>query len=63
MSKEERPDCATAKGFDRSVPCSDLHKVEEVGQIERGKITLSVNGEIRQQGDISDMIWSVAEVN
>jgi len=36
--------------------------VEEVGHIERGKITLAVNGEIRQQGDISDMIWSVAEV-
>jgi len=36
--------------------------VEEVGHIERGKITLSVNGEIRQQGDISDMIWPVAEV-
>jgi len=36
--------------------------VEEVGHIERGKITLSVNGEIRQQGDIVDMIWSVAEV-
>ncbi len=47
---------ATAKGFDRSAPCSDLHKVEEVGHIERGKITLSVNGEIRQQGDIPDMI-------
>ena len=36
--------------------------MEEVGHIERGKITLSVNGEIRQQGDIPDMIWSVAEV-
>ena len=36
--------------------------MEEVGHIERGKITLSVNGEIRQQGDISDMNWSVAEV-
>ena len=36
--------------------------MEEVGHIERGKITLSVNGEIRQQGDISDMPWSVAEV-
>ena len=53
---------ATAKGFDRSTPCSDLHKVEEVGHIERGKITLSVNGEILQQGDISDTIWSVAKV-
>ena len=36
--------------------------MEELGHLERGKITLSVNGEIRQQGDISDMILSVAEV-
>jgi len=57
--KKGRP-WASAKGFDRSAPCSDLHKVEEVGHIERGKTTLSVNGEIRQHGDISDMIWSVA---
>ena len=35
--KKGRP-WATAKGFDRSVPCSDLHKVEEVGHIERGKL-------------------------
>ena len=62
VGKKERQAWATAKGFDRSTPCSDLHKVEEVGHIERGKITLSVNGEIRQQGDISDMIWSVAKV-
>ena len=34
----------------------------EVGQIERGEITLSVNGEILQQGDISDTIWSVVKV-
>ena len=59
--KKGRP-WATAKGFDRSAPCSDLHKVEEVGHIERGKITLSVNGEIRQQRDISEIIWSVVEV-
>jgi fumarylpyruvate hydrolase len=53
---------STAKGFDRSAPCSDLHKMEEVGHLERGKITLSVNGGILQQEDISNMIWFVAEV-
>ena len=31
--KKGRPR-ATAKGFDQSAPCSDLHKVEEVGHIE-----------------------------
>ena len=53
---------STAKGFDNSAPCSAVHTVSEFGHIERGSITLSVNGEVRQQGDISDMIWSVAEV-
>ena len=39
-----------------------LHKVDEVGYLEKGSITLRVNGEIRQQGDISEMIWSVSEI-
>ena len=51
-----------AKGFDHSAPCSVLHKVEEVGYLEKGNISLRVNGEIRQQGDISEMIWSVPEI-
>jgi fumarylpyruvate hydrolase len=59
--KKGRP-WSTAKGFDNSAPCSVVHSVSEVGHFEHGKITLSINGELRQQGDISDMIWSVAEV-
>ena len=30
--------------------------------IEKGKISLHVNGEIRQNADLSDMIWSVPEM-
>ena len=52
----------TAKGFDYSAPCSAIHLVSKVGYIEKGSITLSVNNEIRQKGDISDMIWSVKEI-
>ena len=59
--KKGRP-WTTAKGFDHSAPCSAVHPVCEVGHMEQGKITLSVNGELRQQGDISDMIWFVPEV-
>jgi len=51
-----------AKGFDHSAPCSVLHKVDEVGYLEKGEISLRVNGEIRQQGDISEMIWSAPEI-
>ena len=59
--KKGRP-WSVAKGFDNSAPCSVIHKVDEVGHLEQGKITLNVNGEIRQQGDISEMIWSIPEI-
>jgi fumarylpyruvate hydrolase len=48
-----------AKGFDHSAP---------IGALTRGippttgPITLAVDGNIRQRGDLNDMIWSVAEV-
>jgi fumarylpyruvate hydrolase len=48
-----------AKGFDHSAP---------VGAITRGLppatglITLTIDGNLRQRGDLKDMIWSVAEI-
>ncbi len=59
--KRSRP-WSVAKGFDHSAPCSVLHKVDEVGYLKKGRIALKVNGEIRQQGDISEMIWTVPEI-
>ncbi|MBA4342395.1 MAG: fumarylacetoacetase, partial [Methylibium sp.] len=32
------------------------------GPLDKGAITLAVNGEEKQRGDLSDLIWSVAEV-
>ena len=49
------------KAFDHAAPMGALHPVSEVGHPSRGAIWLDVNGERRQQGDLSDMIWSVAE--
>ncbi|NDW54592.1 fumarylacetoacetate hydrolase family protein [Aliiroseovarius sp. PrR006] len=51
-----------AKGFDRSAPCGALHPVAGVGHFSKGAISLSVNGETRQNSDISDLIWPVADV-
>lgn len=51
-----------AKGFDASGPVTALHPVSEIGHPDDARIWLSVNGEIRQQGSLSDQIWSVAEV-
>jgi fumarylpyruvate hydrolase len=51
----------TAKGFDQSAPVSALHTVADIGHPTSGRIWLSVNDEIRQQGDLNELIWSVAE--
>ena len=49
--------------LDRSASCSVLHLIDDVvGHTKQVKITLSVKGEVRQQGELTDMIWSVPEV-
>jgi fumarylpyruvate hydrolase len=50
-----------AKNFDQSAPVSEIHRVSAVGHPTSGRIWLSVNDEIRQDGNIDEMIWSVAE--
>jgi fumarylpyruvate hydrolase len=52
----------TAKGFDQSAILTDIARVSEVGLLEKGAITLSVNGVEKQHGDLADMIWSQAEI-
>lgn len=58
--KKGRP-WEVAKAFERSAPIGPIHPVSEVGHPRRGRIALSVNGEIRQAGDLSQMIWKVPE--
>jgi fumarylpyruvate hydrolase len=51
-----------AKGFDHSAPITAIRRAAEVGHCERGRIWIEVNGERRQQADLSEMIWSVPEI-
>lgn len=53
-----------AKGFDHSAPIGDLVPATSLPADfgAAGPITLMVNGETRQQGDLGQMIWSVAEI-
>lgn len=51
-----------AKGFDHSAACGALRPVAETGEISQGTIRLSVDDEIKQDGDLGDMIWSVPEI-
>ena len=49
------------KGFDQSAPCAPISPVSEIGHPAKGAVWLQVNGKERQKGDLSDLIWSVAE--
>lgn len=51
-----------AKAFERSAPIGQLVPAGEAGPLDRGPITLSVNGELRQAGDLDQMIWKVPEM-
>jgi fumarylpyruvate hydrolase len=51
-----------AKGFDASAPSSQLVPVERVGHPKEGRVWLAVNGEVRQEGDLKELIWPVADV-
>ena len=50
-----------AKGFDQSAPMGALVPLAQAGWLTSGKIWLSVNGESRQTGDLSEMIWPAAD--
>ena len=50
-----------AKGFDRSAPIAPLTPLADVPSLTAGRISLAVNGTVRQEGDLSEMIWPVAD--
>ncbi len=50
------------KAFEQSAVITELIPAAEIGHPAAGAITLAVNGVEKQRGDLSDMIWSTAEV-
>jgi fumarylpyruvate hydrolase len=52
----------TSKAFDHSAGISAIRAVEAGGHISRGAIWLKLNGALKQQGDISDLIWGIPEI-
>lgn len=51
-----------AKGFDQSGVCAEIVPVAKSGHPSEGRISLSVNGQIKQDGNLNQMIWSIPEV-
>jgi fumarylpyruvate hydrolase len=51
-----------AKGFDASAPVSALRAASDIGHPRHARLALAVNGAIRQDTDIADMIFAVPEI-
>ena len=51
----------TGKAFDHSAPCSALVPVSQCGHPSKGVIRLLVNGKIRQEGNLNQLIWNVPD--
>ncbi len=60
--KDQRKPWEIGKSFDKSAPIGPILPVVALGGHPlKGAIRLSVNGAVRQEDDLSRMIWSVAE--
>jgi len=62
QAKEKGKPWDLGKGFDQSAPIGAIVPATQLGHPNCGRIWLSVNGESKQEGDLSQMTWNVAEV-
>jgi fumarylpyruvate hydrolase len=61
MREKKRP-WDIGKSFAESAPLAPIHPVGSTGILMRGAMQLSVNGQVKQQGNLADMIWDVPHV-
>jgi fumarylpyruvate hydrolase len=59
-AKDKGQPWESGKAFDASAPISAIRKWE--GAPPQGRITISVNGVVKQDATVADMIWNVAEI-
>ena len=60
MGNQKKP-WEVGKSFDHSAPLGPIHRVAQIGHFTKGAIWLKVNGQTKQNADLNQMIWSVAE--
>ncbi|MGR4868770.1 fumarylacetoacetate hydrolase family protein [Variovorax sp. LARHSF232] len=61
MREQGRP-WEIGKAFDHSAPIGPVRRLADIGELNQGAITLTVDGQTRQSSDITHLIWSVSEV-
>ncbi|MGA7528267.1 MAG: fumarylacetoacetate hydrolase family protein [Pseudolabrys sp.] len=60
-SRDVKRPWEVGKAFDASAPCGPLMPATKIGHPTKGKIILKVNGQVRQDGDLNQMIWNIPE--
>jgi fumarylpyruvate hydrolase len=60
-AKQTRRPWDWGKAFDLSAPIAPIMPLAQVPSLTKGRIWLAVNGEMRQDADIADLIWPVAD--
>jgi fumarylpyruvate hydrolase len=58
MREKKRP-WDLGKSFAQAAPIAPIHRAAAIGHPSHGAIRLAVNGTVRQQGDLAEMIWDV----
>lgn len=53
---------ASGKAFEHSAPISQIIPATRTGHPDHGRISLSRNGRMTQEGDLNQMIWKVPEI-
>jgi fumarylpyruvate hydrolase len=61
LAKEKRRPWDAAKGFESSAPCGPIYPVSETGIKDKGRIWLQLNDVEKQNGELSQMRWSVPQ--
>ena len=60
MGDEKKP-WEIGKSFDHAAVLGPIHPASKTGHFTKGPISLAVNGAVKQNSDLQNMIWSVAE--
>jgi fumarylpyruvate hydrolase len=61
-AREKGRPWSLGKDFEQSAVISEISRVDEFGSIENQRIDLQVDGEIRQEARLSDLVWKVPEL-
>ena len=62
IARDRKEPWDLSKNFSQAAVLGTIHPATDVGHLTKGALTLEVNGAVRQQADLSDLVWSCAEV-